>query len=770
MSFTGALSPSLWFSKMKILSPFVFISGLWLMVCGAALRAAEPVSLDLGHGTVIRFTTPAPVLWNGEKLPEPVFAADGTAEVGGLKLKRTVEKVPGGYRIQLSVTNGRAEAIELKHLVPLRVEGQANFTVAGTAIPAWQIFRISRHKNDIPGPYYPTRIDDASKDAGLDGLESKTDDPSEAKASGRRFHADPGFVVMPDGGPATSHLFIGFSGQTQHLNDVVLELNAERTALASLAAVAEFDGARLTPGATREIHPLYLQTGKDCAGLLAEHVERIRQQYGSRLADHRNVFCTWYFYGPEIVADDLRKDLAEMKRRPIAFDTFLIDYGWADDFGDWTAMPERFPQGMKAMADEIHAAGMSAGIWTAPFLVAPDAEVLKKYPDLLLKTRAGKNVEFAMPNIGKGRFFVVDPTAPSAPQFLAELCQRLRGWGYDYLKFDFLRGIVTRDDEAFHDPAMDRAQVYRRAMEILRRAAGDDAMIGAWGGLYEANAGIVNINRSGSDVRGHWDPVLNYNYGTRYEVRMRQTFARSFYDEKLFTSDQDALQLRRRDTAWRKAKPHLAMGVFTDEEAFSTVVYRFLGGGVVQVSDKLDEVPQDRYDLYKAVIPTYAPVAQVFNGWKEYVPEFFVSHFAATRDLPAWAVVTLCNWNGVGKDAAAKSLAFRVSDVPGLPKAEAYAAFEFRTQKLLGVYHASDEIRLELPVHGARVIRLTPLAGAGTYLVGTDLNLAAGMEIESVREKHVTLKPAERAFPAKVTFLKWNDGKAEVETVRVGGK
>ena len=46
------------------------------------------------------------------------------------------------------------------------------------------------------------------------------------------------------------------------------------------------------------------------------------------------------------------------------------------------------------------------------------------------------------------------------------------------------------------------------------------------------------------------------------------------------------------------------MGIFTDEEAFSTVVYRFLGGGVVQVSEKLDELDQDRYDMYKMVIPT----------------------------------------------------------------------------------------------------------------------------------------------------------------------
>jgi alpha-galactosidase len=360
-----------------------------------------------------------------------------------------------------------------------------------------------------------------------------------------------------------------------------------------------------------------------------------------------------------------------------------------------------------------------------------------------------------------GRFYVVDPTAPSAEAFLSGLCRTLTGWGYRYLKFDFVRSLVLSEDAVFHDRSRDRAQAYRRGLEILRRAAGDDTMIGIWGGLYEANAGLVDINRSGSDVRGHWDPVRDYGYGTRYPVRMRQTFARAFYDEKLWTSDQDALQLRRRDIPWRSAKPHLSMGVFSDEEAFSTVVYRFLGGGVVQVSEKLDELAQDRYDLYKIVIPTYAPVAQRFGGWDEYLPEYFASYFGSHESLPPWVVVTLCNWNG----KAAKKMAFRVADVPKLPKANRYAAFEFRTQKFLGVFRLQDTVQLELDAHGSRVIRVTPLRADGRYLIGTDLNLSGGMEIERATGDTVMLKPAEVGFAARVTFLDWKHGKAAVQVV-----
>jgi hypothetical protein len=566
---------------------------------------------------------------------------------------------------------------------------------------------------------------------------------------------------MPDGRPATTHLFIGFDGQTQHLSDVSIELDRGLTRLEKLKAIAEFDGVVLPPGATRETHDLILQTGMGHEALLAMHADRIKRRYGSHLAGMRNVFCTWYFYGPEITADDLRGDLLELKRRPVRFDLFLIDYGWSDRYGDWNPEPARFPQGMEAMAGEIRAAGLTPAIWSAPFLVDANAEAVRKYPGLLLKNRTGEYVVFKM---NETTSYVVDPTSPPAEAFLSELARRMTGWGYRYLKFDFLRAAVIYEDAIFHDRTANRAQAYRRGIEILRKAAGEDIMLGIWGGLYEGSAGIVDINRPGSSVRGHWDPVGDGSKETRYPVRMRQTFARAFYDGKLWTSDQDALQLRRRSRPWRRTRIHISMGNFTDEEAFSTVVYRFLGGGMVQASEKLDELDQDRYDLYRMVIPTYAPVATPFGGWSDYLPEYFVSHFGGHRSLPAWAVVSLCNWNG----NARKEFAFHIADVPDLPKAARYAAFEFKTQRFLGMFRPEDTLRLELEAYAARVIRLTPIDGDGTYLIGTGLNMSCGMEVESVTGTSVVFKKEVSDFGARFTFLDWKRGAHSIKTADYG--
>lgn len=741
------------FSLLLLTTSHFFVAG----------QTAEQKTLEFTDGTAVKFTTPAPVLWNNENLPVPVFDSNGSAQVSNLELKRFIEEIPGGYRIKLTLTNNRKKAIMLKYLIPFQVNGQGNLQVGGTKIDKWQIFRLARHKNDIPGPFRPTVVNDASKDAAIDSAKAKVgarEDISDKTVTDTVFHSDPGLVIMPDRKPESNHLFIGFDGQTGHLNDITLKLDPSRKKLADLTASAEFDGIIIPPGETRETHYLYIMTGKSCRDLLSDHVERIRKKYGSRLASKRNVFCTWYFYGPGIVAGDLRKDLAEIKRRKLKFDIFLIDYNWDTYFGDWDADPERFPDGMKAMADEIKSYGLTPGIWTCPFIIDSKSEALKKYPDLVLKNRAGKKIEF---NSFMGHCYVIDPTSPSAEKFLSGIMKKLISWGYGYLKFDFLRAVVIHEDAVFHDHTATRAQAYKRGIDIMRKAIPDDVMVGTWGGLFEANAGFVNINRPGSDVRGHWDPVEDYGYNTRYPVRMRQTFARAIYDEKLWTSDQDALQLRRRNTPWRGLykRRHIPMGVFTDEEAFSTVVFRFLGGGVVQVSEKLDEIDQDRADMYNMVLPTYAPVAQYFYGWNDYLPEYFVSHFNKHETLPPWAIVSLCNWNG----KQTKKLTFKPADVPGLPKAYTYAAFEFKTQKFLGVFKKEAAISLELPPHSTRVIRLTPLNGDGRYLIGGNLNMSCGMEIKSVDGEKVMLRDAVRDLAAKFTFLNWKNGSAVIKKI-----
>ncbi len=49
--------------------------------------------------------------------------------------------------------------------------------------------------------------------------------------------------------------------------------------------------------------------------------------------------------------------------------------------GDWTPNPDRFPDGLKPLADDVHDLGMQFGIWVEPEMVNPDSDLYRAHPD-----------------------------------------------------------------------------------------------------------------------------------------------------------------------------------------------------------------------------------------------------------------------------------------------------------------------------------------------------------------------------------------------------
>ena len=69
-------------------------------------------------------------------------------------------------------------------------------------------------------------------------------------------------------------------------------------------------------------------------------------------------YSSWYNRYEDISAQSIREDLEGCRDQLRPGDLFQIDDGWEPAVGDWLEADEKkFPQGMKAAADEIHAAG-----------------------------------------------------------------------------------------------------------------------------------------------------------------------------------------------------------------------------------------------------------------------------------------------------------------------------------------------------------------------------------------------------------------------------
>src|SRR6202030_1418158 len=60
---------------------------------------------------------------------------------------------------------------------------------------------------------------------------------------------------------------------------------------------------------------------------------------------------------------------------------FIVDLGWAREIGDWREDPAKFPSGMRALSDYVHARGMKFGLHFALAEAMATAPVMQEHAD-----------------------------------------------------------------------------------------------------------------------------------------------------------------------------------------------------------------------------------------------------------------------------------------------------------------------------------------------------------------------------------------------------
>lgn len=225
------------------------------------------------------------------------------------------------------------------------------------------------------------------------------------------------------------------------------------------------------------------------AQALGERLGRGSRRCGS-------VWCSWYAWYADIGETRLLEVLDGLRDVPV--DVFQVDDGWQANQGDWLA-GRAFPSGMPAMARRIRDTGRVAGIWMAPFIARPDSALLTHHPDWVLRDGAGEPVAAARHD--GIPWCALDTTRPDVEAWLAERVLELRSWGYDYLKLDYLYAAALPGCRYVDMP---REAAYRRALEVMRRAAGDAYLL-ACGAPIIATLGLADGLRVGPDVAPLWD-------------------------------------------------------------------------------------------------------------------------------------------------------------------------------------------------------------------------------------------------------------------------
>ncbi|HKS69508.1 MAG TPA: glycoside hydrolase family 36 protein [Ktedonobacterales bacterium] len=428
----------------------------------------------------------------------------------------------------------------------------------------------------------------------------------------------------------------------------------------ALAAAVLLDDRMLAPGERVELPPLVLALGNPDV-LLRRYAKAVAAELHARPARPApSGWCSWYYYFTGVSEAALNENIAEIARlrETLPLDLFQIDDGYQMAVGDWLSVNDKFPGGMAPLAVRIREAGLRPGIWLAPFTVAATSALARKHPDWLVRDAVSGKPAFAGHN-WETDLHGLDTTHPDARDWLRTVIATIvRGWGYDYLKLDFLASAAIPGRR--HDPAATRASALRDGLALIREVAGDDVLILGCGCPLASAVGVVDAMRIGPDSAPYWFPrykglPLPFAEGhslPNMEGAIRNTLTRAWTAPAWWVNDPDCLLVRERGS-----------DLTLDEvRAFATAVG--LTGGMVVVSDRLRELTAERLRIVQCLLPPLAervlPLPSDLFGFG--IPERVRLRIA--RSWGEWLLVVLFNgqdverempltWGELGLDAGA---------------------------------------------------------------------------------------------------------------------
>ncbi len=166
----------------------------------------------------------------------------------------------------------------------------------------------------------------------------------------------------------------------------------------------------------------------------------VRKHIGIRLSELAQkptfVYNTWVPFRKDIdekLVMELAKAAADAGMKE-----FVIDDGWADNYGDWIIDKKKFPSGLKPVFDYIKSLGMKPGLWVSVGSASPNSKVYQAHPEWFVLDSAQQpanlhedNPDMRTACFGTGwRGYIKDVLLKLALEY-----------GLEYLKLDFT--VVT---------------------------------------------------------------------------------------------------------------------------------------------------------------------------------------------------------------------------------------------------------------------------------------------------------------------------------------
>ena len=227
---------------------------------------------------------------------------------------------------------------------------------------------------------------------------------------------------------------------------------------------------KLEPGAVFQAPEVFLSySDAGLTGLSHNYHRLLRQNLcRSRWNNRRRpvLLNSWeasYFDFDEQKLLRLAKEAADLD-----IELFVLDDGWfgsrTDDhraLGDWFPNPDRFPEGLSHLIEEVNRLGLSFGLWIEPEMVSEDSELYRQHPDWALRVPGRE------PVLGRDQL-VLDLSRQDVADWMYDTFSRLlRENNIAYIKWDMNRVLADLYSAAL--PADRQGEVSHRYVLNLYR-------------------------------------------------------------------------------------------------------------------------------------------------------------------------------------------------------------------------------------------------------------------------------------------------------------
>ena len=504
----------------------------------------------------------------------------------------------------------------------------------------------------------------------------------------------------------------------------------------------------LKPGEAMTSERLMFEAGPDYHDQLLAYGDAVRRLHHARVSSETPIgWWSWtVYYGAinegEVLANG---DWQAEHLKPLGYKYFQIDEGYQYARGEFaTPNATQFPNGMRFVGHHLTGAGLTFGVWTAPFEVTTRAWIYERHKDWLVHNAKGEPIPIGLVWGQKSDvLYALDTTHPGAQAYMRDTYRTLvREWGVRFIKLDFMD---TSAIEGYHyRPNTTALEAQRIGLQVIRNAVGDDVIIDKDGSPMLNPVGLVDTGRISADTGHSFERTRNAASGVAARFYMQRNF---------FVDDPDAFNVTATHLMERaNEKSSISLGAAEASIALSAV-----SGGMYEIGDDMLVLgsEKDRLALVEnQELLNMAKVGQASTplDLMTYAPEDGQPSIFFLKEDQRQAILTVFNWTNT-----VRAHTLKLADL-GVPADHTFAATDVLNQNEV-VTLVDGAVRLEnQPPQSVRVIKLIDTSVAAAAPIVTAQVPTAAKAGETITLSALSARADAGGVPAVAYHWDFGDG------------